>query len=136
MKNQFGVSKVNEVMRSRGITRKSAVRFLSRDRKTGGTKAAVAPAKDVKIAAANDKPEAAKVAKAAPKLLTPEQRGAARAEGLRLHKLAGRPNKDQIVAAYGTPKAYGWTWAQRAKSVSLATAEVAALKFQEMLAAK
>jgi hypothetical protein len=55
---------------------------------------------------------------------------------MRLYKLAGRPNKDQIVAAYGTPKAYGWTWAQRAKSVSLATAEEAALKFQELLAAK
>jgi hypothetical protein len=30
MKNQFGVSEVNAVMSERGITRKSAVRFLSR----------------------------------------------------------------------------------------------------------
>jgi hypothetical protein len=30
LKNQFGVSEVNEVMKSRGITRKSAVRFLRR----------------------------------------------------------------------------------------------------------
>lgn len=142
MKNQFGVSEVNEVMRSRGITRKSVVRFLSRDRKTGGKKAAVAPALDVKMAQANDKtlpvfgPTPTKALKPEVKLLTPEQRGAARAEGLRLHKLAGRPNKDQIMAAYGTPKAYGWTWAQRAKSVSLATAEEAALKFQSLLLKK
>jgi hypothetical protein len=125
MKNQFGVSEVNAVMSERGITRKSAVRFLSRQpaRKIAFSTAAVAPAKNFKRAAAHD-------------VEKPSDAGAARAEGMRLYKLAGRPNKDQIVAAYGTPKAYGWTWAQRAKSVSLATAEEAALKFQELLAAK
>lgn len=141
MKNQFGVSEVNEVMKSRGITRKSAVRFLSRDRKTGGTKAAVAPAKDVKMAAANDKtlpvfgptPTKAKAPKPEVKLLTPEQRGAARAEGLRLFVLAGKPKKQEFVKVFGTKKAIGWTWVQRAKAVGLDSAEACAAKFQSLL---
>jgi hypothetical protein len=147
LKNQFGVSEVNEVMKSRGITRKSAVRFLRRQHTIptiSSNLASAAVVKDVKMAQANDKtlpvfgptPTKAKAPQPEVKLLTPEQRGAARKEGLRLHKLAGRPNKDQIVAAYSTPKAYGWTWAQRAKSVSLATAEEAALKFQSLLLKK
>lgn len=62
--------------------------------------------------------------------------GAARAEGLRLYKLAGRPSKQDVVKVYGTRKAILWTWARRAKALELATAEEAALKFQEMLTAK
>jgi len=132
MKSQFTNDQITDVMKSRGITRKSAVRFLSRDRKTGGTKAAVAPALDVKMAAANDKPEAAKVAKAAPKLLTPEQRGAARAEGLRLFVLAGKPKKQDFVKVFGK-KGPAWTWEARAKAVGLDSAEGCAAKFQSLL---
>jgi hypothetical protein len=134
MKNQFGVSEVNEVMKSRGITRKSAVRFLHRDAKTGGRKAAVASALDVKMAAANkpvgtvdaNKQSVARVAKKS-------DAGAARAEGLRLYKVAGRPSKQDVTRVYGTKKAIAWTWAHRAKVLELATAEEAAVKFQEML---
>ncbi len=140
MKNQFGVSEVNEVMRSRGITRKSAVRFLSRDRKTGGTKAAVAPAKDVKMAAANDKtlpvfgptPTKAKAPKPEVKLLTPEQRGKARAEGLRLFVLAGKPKKQDFVKVFGK-RGPAMVWTARAKAVGLDNAEACAAKFQSLL---
>jgi hypothetical protein len=62
--------------------------------------------------------------------------GAARAEGLRLYKLAGRPSQSDVVKVYGTKKAIAWTWLRRAKALELATAEEAALKFQELLASK
>jgi hypothetical protein len=59
--------------------------------------------------------------------------GAARAEGVRLYKLAGRPSQSAVVKVYGTKKAIAWTWAHRAKVMELATAEEAALKFQSLL---
>jgi hypothetical protein len=68
MKNQLGVSEVNAVMQERGITRKSAIRWLTKHTAKSASKlkatanlatAAVAPAQDVKMAAANDKPEVA-----------------------------------------------------------------------------
>lgn len=55
--------------------------------------------------------------------------GKARAEGLRLFRLAGRPSKQDFVKVYGAsgPK---MTWTERAK------AGVPAAKFQAALAAK
>jgi hypothetical protein len=69
--------------------------------------AAAAPAKDVKKAQANDvEPVAVKT-----------DAGAARSEGLRLYKLAGRPTKSQFIRVYGKDGAK-WTWEQRAKHAS------------------
>ena len=55
--------------------------------------------------------------------------GKARAEGLRLFKVAGRPTREQVILVYGErgPK---MTWTERAK------AGVPAAKFQAALAAK
>jgi hypothetical protein len=55
--------------------------------------------------------------------------GKARAEGIRLFKLAGRPTEEQFILVYGErgPK---MTWGERAK------AGVPAAKFQAALAAK
>jgi len=55
--------------------------------------------------------------------------GKARAEGLRLFRLAGRPSKQDFVKVYGAngPK---MTWTERAK------AGVPARRFQSALAAK
>jgi len=55
--------------------------------------------------------------------------GKARAEGMRLFKLAGRPTEEQFVLVYGAcgPK---MTWNERAK------AGVPAAKFQAALASK
>jgi hypothetical protein len=58
--------------------------------------------------------------------------GAARAEGIRLFKLAGRPTKEQFIAVYGKNGAK-MTWEQRAKTAGLRTAESAARKFQSTL---
>lgn len=57
MKSQFEESLIKETMKSRGITRKSAVRFLNRQMTVTSNLAvaAVAPAKDVKMAQTNDK---------------------------------------------------------------------------------
>ena len=50
MKSQFTNEQVNEVMESRGITRKSAVKFLSRER--NGPKKAVTPVTSAPVAPA------------------------------------------------------------------------------------
>jgi len=67
----------------------------------------------------------------ATKKVAPQQTsaGKARAEGLRLFKVAGRPTREQVILVYGErgPK---MTWAERAK------AGVPAAKFQAALAAK
>ena len=55
--------------------------------------------------------------------------GKARAEGLRLFKVAGRPTREQVILVYGE-RGPVMTWAQRAK------AGVPATKFQAALAAK
>jgi hypothetical protein len=125
-KSKFTAEQINSVMESRGINRKSALKFLNREhafssRRPRADMAAVAPAKDVKLAAANDKPEPA----SAP-TMTPEERGKARAEGLRLYKLAGRPTKAQFIKVYGK-RGHLMTWDQRAE------AGVPAAKFQAAL---
>jgi hypothetical protein len=122
MKSQFTNEEVNEVMARRGVNRKSALKFLNKDAKTVGRKAA--PAVDGKKAAANDKSE--------PTTMTPEQRGAARAIGLRLWKLAGSPDKAAFKKVFG-PKGVAWTWEARAKAVGLPSAEECAASFQSLL---
>ena len=64
--------------------------------------------------------------------MSPEERGKARGEGLRLYKLAGRPSKKDFIAVFG-PKGVAWTWEARAKAVGLASAEDVASKFQSLL---
>jgi len=127
MKSQFTNEQVNEVMEKRGCTRKAALRWLNRNREDRPKgKAAAAPAKvDEKKAAANDKPEPSTT-------MTPEERGKARAEGLRLFTLAGRPKKSDFTKVFGK-KGPGWTWEARAKAVGLATPEECAVKFQSLL---
>lgn len=65
------------------------------------------------------------------KEITPQQTsaGKARAEGLRLFKVAGRPTREQVILVYGE-RGPVMTWAERAK------AGVPAKKFQAALAAK
>ena len=55
--------------------------------------------------------------------------GKARAEGLRLFKVAGRPTREQVILVYGE-RGPVMTWAQRAE------AGVDAKHFQEALKAK
>jgi hypothetical protein len=55
--------------------------------------------------------------------------GKARAEGLRLFKVAGRPTREQVILVYGE-RGPTMTWAERAK------AGVPAKKFQAALAVK
>lgn len=55
--------------------------------------------------------------------------GKARAEGLRLFRLAGRPSKQEFVKVYG-PNGPRMTWTERAE------AGVSARKFQAALKAK
>ena len=104
MKTQFTNDQINAVMEKRGSTRKAALRFLNRNREDR-PKGKAAPAVDVKRAAANDKPEVS--------TMTPEERGKARAEGLRLFTLAGRPKKsDFIKVLSGHPKT-GQRWSRQ-----------------------
>ena len=65
------------------------------------------------------------------KKLVPKQTtaGKARAEGLRLFKVAGRPTREQVILVYGE-RGPVMTWAQRAK------AGVSAAKFQAALKVK
>jgi|HubBroStandDraft_2_1064218.scaffolds.fasta_scaffold06923_3 hypothetical protein len=125
MKTQFTNDQINAVMEKRDCTRKAALRWLNRNREDRPKgKAAAAPAKvDGKQAAANDRPEAT------PAPMTSEERGKARAEGLRLYKLAGRPTKAQFIKVYGK-RGHLMTWDQRAE------AGVSAAKFQATLAEK
>jgi len=61
--------------------------------------------------------------------LTTEHAGKARAKGIRLFRLAGKPTKEQFQMVYGE-HGHSMTWAQRA------AAGVPAEKFQEALKAK
>ena len=67
----------------------------------------------------------------ATKKVAPEQTvaGKARAEGLRLFKVAGRPAREQVILVYGE-RGPVMTWAERAK------AGVPAKKFQAALKGK
>jgi hypothetical protein len=61
--------------------------------------------------------------------------GKARAEGLRLFKLAGRPKREDFLAVFGD-NGDRLTWQQRAKVAGLPSAEKAAGQFQTLLAKK
>lgn len=82
---------------------------------------------DRKMAAANDRPksEATLTKKAI----------SARTAGVKLFVAAGRPTQTQLVRVFGKD-GVKWTWTARAKHAGLASAEEAAAKFQDMLAAK
>ena len=64
--------------------------------------------------------------------MTLEERGKARAEGLRLFVLAGKPKKSDFIRVFGK-KGPAWTWEQRAKQAGLASAEECAASFQSLL---
>lgn len=124
MKSKFTNEQINEVMEQRGVNRKSALKFLNRDAKTSNKKAAVAPAKDVKKAAANDKAE-----------VTITKKGlAARKEGLQLFIKAGRPSHADFRKVFGA-KGPAMTWAQRAEQLGIASAFQCAEKFPSLLEA-
>jgi hypothetical protein len=123
MKNpSYNTQEIKQYMADHKVSRPTAVRHLYK--KT----AAPAPAVDVKQKAANDKPETREV----PAVMTPEERGKARAEGLRLFKLAGRPKKSDFIRVFGK-KGVAWTWEARAKSLGVASAEQCASQFQSLL---
>jgi len=118
-KTHFTAQQENEIaliQEETGMSRKSAIRKLQRRARLA--------AKQVK---------APKVAKPAVKSEPTTEAGAARAEGLRLYQLSGRPRKSDFVHVYGKP-GVAWTWEARAKAVGLPSAEAAAEKFQAMLA--
>jgi hypothetical protein len=89
---------------------------------------------DVKQAQANDVP-VVPLASVVPltSVVEKSDAGSARAEGLRLYKLAGRPAKSDFIRVLG-PNGAKQTWEQRAKALGLASAEEAAEKFQSILA--
>jgi hypothetical protein len=86
------------------------------------SKKSTTPVVDVKVAAANDKPE--------PKTQT--EVGAARAEGIRLYKLSGKPTREQFRKVFGQ-RGDKMTWVERAKALELSSAEEAAAQFQKLL---
>ena len=58
--------------------------------------------------------------------------GSARAEGLRLFKVAGRPTREQLIHVFGKA-GVAWTWVRRAKAVGMKSAEEVAHRFPELL---
>jgi hypothetical protein len=111
------LEQIKSIQERSGCSRKTAVKKFKQSQ--------AAAKADVKKAAANDKPEAAST-------MTPEERGKARAAGLRLYKLAGRPSKKDFIAVFG-PKGVAWTWEARARAVGLTSTEEVASKFQSLL---
>jgi hypothetical protein len=122
-------SEIIRIQQAFGISRKAAIRKM-RSAKKANKKVA----KDFKSATANDKSETVAAPKktkkaqktATPKKLTAKEAGAARAAGMKLFALAGRPTKEQFIAVYG-PNGAKMTWDQRA------AAGVPAKRFQEAL---
>ena len=158
MKNTFSSEQIQVVMEKSGITRKSALKKLSKmsAKELAALIPAAASAVDVKSRQANDDstvpavvttpaPAKAKKAAPAPKPVVPQTAaGAARGEGIRLFKLSNVATlaKDENTTAkalfihvYG-PKGHTMTCEQRAKVVGLASAEEAAKQFARMRGAK
>jgi hypothetical protein len=79
------LEQIKSIQERSGCSRKTAIKKFKQ--------AEAAAKSDVKKAAANDKPEASST-------MTPEERGKAQAEGLRLFKLAGRPSKKDLLAGW------------------------------------
>lgn len=158
-KSNFAEKQIKEVMKQRGIARKSAMKFLNREH--GGTASvAVAPAPETTVelnfqpetktfekvpveapAVETPKPARARKAKASTTPATPaakpattgrtwpQQAEAPRREGVRLFAVAGRPTRDQFILVYGE-KGPKMSWTERA------AAGVPAEQFQAALAAK
>ena len=104
---------------------------ISRSKKTEGATRKTASGKMRAAARVKDKvkAQAAKPDTAKQQLMTKNEIGSARSEGIRLFKVAGRPTKEQFILVYGErgPK---MTWEQRA------AAGVPAEKFQAAVAEK
>jgi hypothetical protein len=134
MKTRFTeaqLEQISKIQERDNITRKAAVKKYSRLLKANQVH-------DFKAAAANDdtptRPVVRRKPKTAKKVAAPATAaGSARAEGLRLYKLAGRPKKNDFVHVYGKPGVAA-TWERRAAMVGLDSAEKAAAQFQKMLA--
>ena len=92
------------IMEETGISRKSAIRKLQRRAKLAAKEAA----KKAKA------PKAAKSKSETPRT----EAGSARAIGIALYKMAGRPSKKDFLHVYGDMGAK-WTWEARAKAVGL-----------------
>jgi hypothetical protein len=107
-------AEIARIQEQEGITHKPAIRKFQ---------------KAAKAVAASNKTHKQPKAPKAGKVAQPTTAGAARSEGIRLFKLAGRPTREQFILVYGErgPK---MTWDQRA------AAGVPAETFQEALAAK
>ena len=116
---EVDLEQIKSIQARLGCSRKTAVKKFEQSQ--------AAAKADVKKAAPNDKSEASPAS-----TMTPVERGKARAEGLRLYKLAGRPSTKDFIAAFG-PKGVAWAWEARAKAVGLAFAEDVASKFQSLL---
>ena len=115
-------AEIARIQEQEGITHKSAIRKFQKAAKAVAASNKKALAKAAKTHKQPKAPKAGKVAQ-------PTTAGAARSEGIRLFKLAGRPTREQFILVYGErgPK---MTWDQRA------AAGVPAETFQEALAAK
>lgn len=125
MKTKYTESQLEQISKLQsqyGITRKSAIRRFEKQSKEAARAAKRTAATDVKKLAANDKAEAP-----APRT----EAGAARSEGIRLFKLAGKPSKQDFIHVFGKP-GVAWTWVARAKAVGLNSAEECARKFPSM----
>src|SRR2546426_8413819 len=121
-KTHYTAQQENEIaliQEETGMSRKSAIRKLQRRARLAAKEAA----KKVKA------PKVVKPKSEAPKT----EAGSARAIGIALYKMAGRPSKKDFLHVYGDMGAK-WTWEARAKAVGLPSAEAAAEKFQAMLA--
>jgi hypothetical protein len=110
---------IKSIQERLGCSRKTAVRKFKQSQ--------AAAKADVKKGAANDKPEATPAS-----TMTSQERGKARAEGLRLYKLAGRPSKKEFIAVFGK-QGVAWTWEARAKAIGLDSAGECAATFQSLL---
>ena len=122
MKTKFTeveLEQIKSIQEKSGCSRKTAIKKFKQ--------AQAAAKSDVKKATANEKPEVAPAS-----TMTSEERGKARAEGLRLYTHAGKPKKSEFVKVFGS-KGPAWTWEARAKAVGVASAEECAAQFQSLL---
>jgi hypothetical protein len=105
-KYNFTDQEIALIQEETGMSRKAAIRKLQRR---------------ARLAAKVKAPKAAKPKSEVPKT----EAGSARAIGIALYKMAGRPSKKDFLHVYGDmgPK---WTWEARAKAVGLPSAEAAA----------
>lgn len=141
MKTKFTEDQLAEISKLQakfGITRKSAIRRYKQEQKANKKFSNLAAAeRDYKQAAANDDTPTRPVVRRKPKTVKVAApvtaAGSARAEGLRLYKLSGRPKKNEFIHVYGKPGVAA-TWERRAAMVGLDSAEKAAAQFQKMLA--